>query len=600
MRSLLWSVIAAVGLASPVFAQTQPNYVAQVMAANPDVLLTFGEPSGSFMDSVGGLAFAPSSSGTILYRQPSTLEGDVAASLTYDAYLTSPNTSLGNFDWSQPWWAITDIKPNVNLANYTRVELFSKGVPNTNLTVTAPGPGLGYEAFLLYNGVDAVPCLNLTSSTPAGAASGISACAADALPNGYGGTIAFTYDGSGTAAGIRIYVNGIGSSDKETQAGTPTAFSMGTSAYPLYLGGDSTNYIASLGANVHNNAATVLQAFAMGRGALSQATIQSLVVHDRFWAQFLPPPPATPKTVIWDDDGCQDSDNLNSLATAIRLHQLGYFRLALVNNTDWTDFGAAIFRQMLDQGGLHHVLVSSSQGTWPTSNRLANEICTGANLAAYNATYLPRNQQMTDVAGYRTALAAAADGSVQIVVGGALRGVYDLMTSRPDAISSLTGAQLFAAKVMEIDMSANAGSTSGDFNLGEDPTGAAYVLSNAGVPIYFYGTNVNFGVTGPGADAARIQPYPFAATLKYANALTRGSWDTWPVLGVLDRSLFWDVGTPGTVTVVNSQGGNTFSTATNSGHYLVTQTAPWANANVAGTWFVNSLINANPEPPVVP
>jgi hypothetical protein len=600
MRSLLRIAAMAPLLAAAAFAQTQPTYVKQVLASNPDVLLTFSESSGSFMDSVSGLAFAPSSSGSILYRQPSTLLDSTAASLTYDAYLTAPNTSLGNYDWGQPWWAIVDLKPNVNLSGSTVVELFSKGVPNHNLSVTDPGVGLGYEAWLYYNYTAAVPCLTLTSTANEGAPSGLTSCSGLSLPNGFGGTIAFTYDGSGTADGITIYINGIASTGLQRGAGATTAFSMATPSNPLYINGDSTNLIASQGANVHNNEPTVYQAFAMGRGTLSQATVQSLVVHDRFYAQILPAAPASPETIVWDNDGCGDTDNLNSLAMAIRLHQLGYIRLALVNSTDWSDLGAAIYRQMLDQGGLHQVPVSASQGTW-TSGQMApgNGICTAGNLAGYNATYLPRNRQMTDVTGYRTALAAAADGSVQIVLGGAMRGVYDLLISQPDEISSMTGAQLFAAKVTAIHMMSDIGSQ-GDKNLGEDADGAAYVLAHAGVPVYFYGTNVNFGDTGPGANFSRVQQYPFVATLEYANALTRASWDSWPLLGALDLNLFWNPGTPGTVSVTDVYGATTFSTATNSSQYVATPLANWSGSLIMGSWFFNSLINASPEPPVIP
>ncbi len=598
MRNLLAVLLLGACVGVSALAQTQPNYLTQLLAAKPDVLLPFGEASGSFVDLVSGAAFAPSRSGTVLYRQPSTLADSTAASLTYDAYLKAPNGALGDFDWSQPWWAITDVKLNVNLSGYTRVELFSKGVPNHNLTVSDAGGGVGYEAFVVYNGMSAVPCLILTSSTPAGAPSGLTACSQIPVLNGYGGTIAFTYDGSGKASGISIYVNGL-SSMASTSVGTPTASSMAAPGYPLYLNGDSTNYISTQGTNVHNSAPAVLQAFAMGRGALSQETIQSLVVHDRFYAQVLPPP-ATPKTIIWDNDGCQDTDNMNSLAAAIRLQELGYLRLALVNNTDWTDFGAAIFRQMLDQAGLHQVPVSSSQGTWNTPYPPTNVVCSPANLAGFNPTYLPRARQMADVEGYRTALVEAADGSVEIVVGGGLRGVYDLLRSQPDAISPMSGAQLFAAKVTGIDIQADIPTTS-NLNLGEDPEGAAYVMAHARVPIYFYGTGVSFGDTGPGANFTRRQRYPFVATLEFANALTRSSWDMWPLLGALDRDLFWSKGVSGTAMTINGSGGTSFTVGASGMDYVVTPIGNWTGKNLwAGSWLLNSLINANPERPVAP
>jgi len=577
-------------------AQTKPSYEAQVLAANPDVSLSFGDAAGGFRDAVAGLTFSASSTGTLLYGQPSTLKGRTAASLTYDASLTAPNSSLGNFGWTDAWWAIVDVKVAVERAGSVRLELFSKGAPNPNFSLNDP-VGAGYYAYLQWDGTLEQACLTMSSATAAGGPSGMTQCTQIDVPNGYGMTLAFTYDGSGTANGIGIYVNGLPAAAGGFSAGRPTAFSMATPGFPLYLNGDATNTIAGQGANVHNDAPTLVQAFAMGRGALNAETVASLAVFDSFYAQVLPPSPATPKTIIWDDDGCEDTDNLNSLAAAIRLAQLGYLRLALVNNTDWSDYGAAIFRQMLDQSGLHQVPVSSSQGTWTSAVLPGEDICVAPNLAAFDATYKTRAQTMSDVTGYRTALAGASDASVQIVVGGALRGVYDLMTSAPDGISPLSGAQLFAAKVTAVHMMAAVDQGS-DVNLGEDVGDAAYVLAHAGVPMFFYGNGVSFGGTGPGADVTRMQPYPFVATMLHAGGVTRPSWDSWPVLGALDQALFWNVGAPGTVTLNGPSGGSVFSTAKDSQQYMVLSLPQWGDwyQHFAGSWLLNSLINANPEP----
>jgi hypothetical protein len=386
----------------------------------------------------------------------------------------------------------------------TRIELFSKGSVNANVDNT-DGTSLGYVGYLHWNGANTLACLNMSSGVNAGSGSGIGNCSSIDVQDATTYTIIFTYDGSGTAAGINIYIEGQRENAPHlTTNGAPTAASMATPSSPLVINGDAANTIAFEGGNVHTNNPTIIEAFAIGKGTLAQTTIQGLAALGNYWKQILPMPPATPQNVIFDEDGCQDTDNLYAMAEVIKLHKLGYFKLLLVNNTEQTDLGPTIYQQMLDQAGLHHVPVSSSQGTWTVAsfiNLTASNVCSTATIGGYNATYPTRAQRISDVVGYRTALANTPNGSVKIIIGGAMRGVYDLLNSTADSISPLSGAALFTAKVASIHIQSGMGPTA-DNNLGEDVTGASYVLAHAGVPIYLYST-VALGNTGPGVDTTR-------------------------------------------------------------------------------------------------
>jgi hypothetical protein len=91
------------------------------------------------------------------------------------------------------------------------------------------------------------------------------------------------------------------------------------------------------------------------------------------------------------------------------------------------------------------------------------------------------------------------------------------------------------------------------------------------------------------------------ATLEFDNAQRRASWDLWPLLGAVDRGTFFSVGNPGTVTSTNGFGGTAYAGGGNGMDYNVSSLANWTGQNAwAGSWFLNSLINANPEPPVGP
>jgi hypothetical protein len=197
----------------------------------------------------------------------------------------------------------------------------------------------------------------------------------------------------------------------------------------------------------------------------------------------------------------------------------------------------------------------------------------------------------------RTALAASPDHSVEFVLGGGSRGIADLLTSAADSISNSTGQQLFAAKVSTVHMQYNFEEDTADWRT------SLATLTSMNIPVYWYAA-VQYGGTGPGVVETRAANDPLALAIIAGNAQTRPSYDMWPLMGALNRDLFFVTSSAGEV-VINDGGGATFDTNTNLNEFNMLQSPAYdgSTPNTAtqpmATWFLNSLINPRPEPPLI-
>jgi hypothetical protein len=620
MRRILYiALFSLFALAS--YGQTAPSYDAVIRKYNPVVDLPLTEASGNLKDSASGVIFTPSGSGTILYQQASTLPGRSSISMTTNgAYFAANNNTVGGWDWNTAWWAVVRVKNTAVTATapYLRQELFSKGHPSDgNLDTTGAG-GPGYDAYLHWNsamggGAGVEVCLSLWPSVDH--SSGYTACTASSYiysltdgthANTY--NIVFSYDGLGTSTSIKIYVEGQDGGERVTYTGTPTVHTMNDASNPLIIGGDIDNAIGSQGTNVRNPNPTLIEAFAMGSGAAPTGLIHSLTSSAPLANQIVAPASngaAAAMNVIYDNDGRADSDNLSQLEMIIRLHKQRYLNLILANNdslTDGTTSGQYLFRQMLDQAGMNHIPVSYASGTW--SGQVAGDSI-AADLAAYSANYASYTFD-TDVTAFRKALAAAPDGTVYIVSGGSPTSIARLMQSSADGISPLSGAALFAAKVVGVYAMQ---SISGSGNWDQDLTSAQYIVANHGsVPLYFFGDNILFSSTGPGVPESRAANDPTGLALTRLGQDVRASWDLWPSICSVFAS-YWCNNTysgEGKITFTSTSA-TSFSTATHDKTYNASTAGTWGGTGYpgpdsngfVGTVFMNSIVQPRPDPPLL-
>jgi hypothetical protein len=171
------------------------------------------------------------------------------------------------------------------------------------------------------------------------------------------------------------------------------------------------------------------------------------------------------------------------------------------------------------------------------------------------------------------------------VATGFLSCIDALMTSSADAISSLTGAQLIQAKVMELDVLGGYEPSTGsnEFNFQNDAVSAQDVMANwtsgdGYPPIYFSGVNsgATSVVSGVPSSYSSTDPSGYVGGL---TTYTRPSWDALTLYeAIYGVTSLWSVSANGTNTITSTSGEtagtNSFSTSTASGHYYSTRPLP--------------------------
>jgi phosphodiesterase/alkaline phosphatase D-like protein len=195
---------------------------------------------------------------------------------------------------------------------------------------------------------------------------------------------------------------------------------------------------------------------------------------------------------------------------------------------------------------------------------------------------------------YRRALASQPDGSVVIASTGFLENLSALLHSPADSISPLTGAQLVAQKVKELDiMGGGYPSRVKEHNLAGNPAAAQDIAANWPSKIvwsgYEVGDNVHTGQSIPS-----VHPASSPVRIAYGAFISPGSWyysyDLTAVFHAIRGSdpSMTEVG-PGTNSV-DSNGGNIFSPG--AGHQYYLQLNSEANAESA----IESLLDTLPGP----
>ncbi|GAB5523078.1 MAG: hypothetical protein Roseis2KO_09500 [Roseivirga sp.] len=97
---------------------------------------------------------------------------------------------------------------------------------------------------------------------------------------------------------------------------------------------------------------------------------------------------------------------------------------------------------------------------------------------------------------YRSVLANAADKEVVIITVGPLKNIQDLLESKPDSISELSGSELVHQKVKEFVIMGGqfpTGESEWNFN-GNMPGVTEYVLDKIKVPVTFSGYEIGLGI----------------------------------------------------------------------------------------------------------
>jgi pyrimidine-specific ribonucleoside hydrolase len=273
------------------------------------------------------------------------------------------------------------------------------------------------------------------------------------------------------------------------------------------------------------------------------------------------------KNIIFDDDYALSADGMAAHYILLGLERAGHARvLAMVadsSNTYSAPAMAAVNRAFgradIPLGAYQGVISSgSSSSAW--SQQVAVRFGTPGDV---------RSNYPDAVTTLRTALAAAANGSVTYVSTGFLTNLAALLRSQPDAFSPLTGAQLVTAKVVEIViMGGDYPMGRGEFNFAGDPASAAYVFANSPVAITGTGASLGASIMVRPPRAGATDPFSYAMSLE--GAADTGGYDPlavhYAVMGLQGNYTMTGLG--GVNTVDPSNGDNSWSATGGKTSYL--------------------------------
>jgi hypothetical protein len=639
MRRLLALLLLLAGSAH---AQIGTSYDQVIEAMNPVAHLRFSEAGGPPIDSATGAKWTFGPTGQVAFQQASQIPASLSVSHQPNATLYAPSNSIGNFEWNQPFAIVAQIH-NWQGGAGTGSSVFDVIASKGNIGNSFDFTDAGQQGYVLFVGTRhtiggaQVVCLMLTGAISKGSPQAIEACTGGGvgiLRTGHDYNIIASYDGSGSAAGITLWINGFASGNGSItgngplvipvqQFATGGAFgggvSMLTPSQPLIVNGDFNNQWAG---STGGTTATTYDDVAVIPRAVTTTEAETLFLFSNPHLAALGAKPAVPPKVILDEDGCQDSDNLAMLAAAFRLHQLGYIDILGVNNTEGLPYGWYTIRKMMNAAGLTHVPLSQTPqsvafgGTnpnwadeWHGLADSTSSYCPGT-LTEYDANIASQyGQAQSDVQMYTAALTGQPANSVSIVVGGAWQGMYDV---------ALTGGGLALLNGKVAGLYAQDGNSSYPNSFGGNCqtfgfTGCKYIIDHGTFPLQMFGGGcppMCAGNTGPGEPNTRGTPGDGYA-LAIQNAVTfstgleqRASFDSWALMGFIQAAGvlapgFYTTGATGTFTLTGSGVSPTLDFTAGAGVQSWMQSADptnystWQNFGEI-PWFLNSLINAQP------
>ncbi len=546
MRKLL-RIALLTALSLPLMAQTQYR---DAVSAEASLYAHYrhDEAAGAstLVDSKN--AYNATVSGTITFGQATLLHNSQAGNAaTYDGtsgLATTPNAQF-RFERTDSFTIEAVIKPNLARGgSEEEYSILSK--------IQSSSPFTGYEFAVDWNNTSrtnkAVLRAFLISSF---AGSTIQVLGSTDLSNGKAWHVAMTYDGSSTAAGVKLYVNGVA----ET---------------PLVINDTLTT-------SIRNDTISALVGARPGPGRWFKGDLDELAVYtsslpastildhaNKFWGYTGDPGGQVP--VILDTDLAPDVDDVGDLAVLNALERRGEARLVGVIISSINDFSAPAAGAYNTYYGHGARPVGANQGSTPTAG--ASSVYTSQIRTEFGFPGQTRTSYDSAATAYRKMLAGEADGSVVVVITGFAKPFVDLLQSAGDGISPLSGSQLVSAKVRRVVVVAgiypsDAGSP--EWNLANDPSNYNYLFANCPVEVVSVGIELgNTVFSGPPAGAIPVQN-PVKRAYDLWGSSTREAWGQLGVLYAV-RGLgtnFYLGGFAGTTTVNSSTGANSWAESPN-------------------------------------
>jgi hypothetical protein len=216
----------------------------------------------------------------------------------------------------------------------------------------------------------------------------------------------------------------------------------------------------------------------------------------------------------------------------------------------------------------------------------------------------------TPVELYRSVLAAAANQSMNIISIGFLTNLEDILKSKADEISPLSGSDLIAAKTRELVVMGGAYPSGSEYNFGHsDPESTAYVLKDwpKSVAITYSGFELGGDIySGQNLDELSPPNSPILAAYQWyvgRGSTLRPSWDPITTLyGILGLDGFEKLGLSRMLAFANRDGYNSLTSA-NASNAWVNDTSVtnqhWLKladgvTNSSMSWLLNQFFTHDP------
>jgi hypothetical protein len=294
------------------------------------------------------------------------------------------------------------------------------------------------------------------------------------------------------------------------------------------------------------------------------------------------------QALIYDDDCSQDVDCVATLPIVHALADRGELQILAMVSDSANPLTAPVFRLFAKQAGHNGMTIGANQEALPDNPNCTkwkcNESAWTTGLVARFDAGDSRDRYPDCVTVYRRSLADQPAHSVAIAETGFATCLIQLLHSPADKISPLSGAQLVQQKVKLLSIMGGNYPNGSEWNFECDAPEyhelfTLWTRQNGYPPIYLNGfSNGEKILAGAPADASPMAN-PTVYGMQLASTKQRPMWDMLSVLYAArglahEGATYFTASAPGTVVVDAKTGANTWSSATDSGHYVLTNAAP--------------------------
>jgi len=292
--------------------------------------------------------------------------------------------------------------------------------------------------------------------------------------------------------------------------------------------------------------------------------------------------------LIYDDDCSQDVDCVTTLPMLYALADHHEIKILAMVADSADPYSAPTMRIFAKQGDDRHLPIGANLSSDPATPFCQKDDCNGSKwaeglVARFDAGD-SRTKYLDCVTVYRRALAHQPAHSVAIVATGFSTCLNQLLASPPDSISRLPGDDLVRQQVKLLSIMGGSYPAGSEWNFQCDSAGYHALLQqwtkeNGYPPVYLNGfANGEHVLAGPPAAASPLKD-PTRYGMDLAGTSQRPMWDMLSVLfaarGLAYKgTTYFTQSRAGTVTVSASDGSDSWSSATDSGHYVLTTHVP--------------------------